>query len=76
MQENIKYDYLKNILEEEFPDVYWRLHEHALLNTELQNIMAKCEDVFGEMGFDEEDRFVKYAVIGEIAEYLASQQSI
>ncbi len=76
MQENTKYDYLKNILEGEFPDVYWRLQELGLLEPELQNMAVLCEPVFNEMGFDEDDRFLQYAVIGEIAEYMASQQSL
>lgn len=76
MQENTKYDYLKNILEEEFPDVYWRLHEHGLIETEVQNIMTRCEQLFEEMDFDEEDRFLQYAVIGEIHDYLATHQTL
>jgi hypothetical protein len=76
MQENTKYDYLKNILEEEFPDVYWRFHEHGIVETQVQNIMGKCEALFEEMGFDVDDRMLQYAVIGEIHEYLAAQQTL
>lgn len=73
MQENNKYDYLNNILEEEFPETFWRLHETGLLETEINNLLARCEPVFEEMGFDEDDRFLQYAVIGTIGEYLEEQ---
>lgn len=73
MKENSKYDYLKNILEEEFQEVYWRFHEQSILETEVQNLLQRCEPVFDEMGFDEDDRFLQYAVIGTISEYLEAQ---
>jgi hypothetical protein len=74
MKEQEQYDYLKEILEEEFTTDYWRLYELSILDTEIENIKARCESVFEEMGVDEEDRMLRYAVIGTIAEYFEGQQ--
>lgn len=73
MKEKQQFDYLKEILEEEFATDYRRLYELSILETEIGNIRERCESVFAEMGFDEDDRMLRYAVIGTIAEYLDSQ---
>lgn len=70
MKEKEQFDYLKEILEEEFTTDYWRLHELSILDTEIENMRLRCRPVFEEIGFDEEDRMLRYAVMGTIAEYL------
>lgn len=74
MPTNEQYEYIKNILEEEFPDRYWKLQENGLLDTELQNMLGLCGEVFEELGFDESNRMLGYAVIGTIGEYFNEQQ--
>lgn len=76
MKEQQQFDYLKEILEEEFETDYWRFHELSILETELENIRTKCQPLFDEMGFDEDDRMLCYAVMGTIAEYLESQSVV
>lgn len=74
MQQDQQQDYIRRILEEEFPDVYWRFQELNLLDSEQANIQLHCRQVFDELSFDEDDRFLAYAITGAITEYLASQK--
>ncbi|MBS4065738.1 MAG: hypothetical protein KGZ74_14355 [Chitinophagaceae bacterium] len=74
MQQDQQQNYLRRILEEEFPDVYWRYQELSLLDAELVNIQLHCRQVFDELSFDEDNRFFAYAITGAIAEYLALQE--
>lgn len=74
MQEPQQQDYIRRILEEEFPDLYWRYHASGLLDTEVDNMLLHCDPVFEELGFDEDNRLIAYAITGTIAAYLASQR--
>lgn len=68
-----KFDYLKMVLEEDFPDDYRRITEAGVLTYEVVNIIEACADVFETHGFTEENednRFLRYAVIAEIHDYL------
>ena len=68
-----KFDYLKTILEEDFPDDYNRMAEAGVLTYEVVNLIEACKEVFGTHGFTEENednRFLRYAVIAEIHDYL------
>jgi len=71
-----RYNYLKEILEEDFPTVYERFRQHGILTTELINLVTACDEVFDELNFSEEnedDRYLRYAIIGAVHEYLNSQ---
>lgn len=68
-----KFDYLKNVLEEDFPNDYNRMAEAGVLTYEVVNLIEACKSVFETHGFTEEnedDRFLRYAVIAEIHDYL------
>lgn len=68
-----KYHYLKKVLEEEFPSDYSRMLDAGVLTYEIMNLIDACKDVFAAMGFtdeNEDDRFLRYAVITEIHNYL------
>ncbi|MES2108735.1 MAG: hypothetical protein V4577_08315 [Bacteroidota bacterium] len=64
----IAYDYVRLILEEEFLAAYLRFINHGILHYELTNIIEVCSPLL--KGLDEDDRFLKYEVIGTIANYL------
>jgi hypothetical protein len=68
MTDPIAYDYVKLVLEEEFWGAYLRFSNHGILHYELTNILELCEPLV--KGLDEDDRFLKYEVIGTIAAYL------
>jgi len=68
MTDSIAYDYVKLVLEEEFIRTYLRFSNHGILHYELTNILELCEPLI--KGLDEDDRFLKYEVIGLIANYL------
>ena len=62
------YDYIKLVLEEEFFATYLRFLNHGILQYELTNILELCEPLTS--GLEEDDRFLRYEVIGTIADYL------
>ena len=62
------YDYLRLVLEQEFFGVYLRFINHGILHYELTNIQEICEPLL--TGLDEDDRFLRYEIIGTIADYL------
>ncbi|MGY4539962.1 hypothetical protein ACVW0P_004403 [Mucilaginibacter sp. UYNi724] len=62
------YDYVRLILEEEFLAAYLRFINLGILHYELTNIIEVCAPLL--KGLDEDDRFLKYEVIGTIANYL------
>ena len=69
-----RYHYLLSILEEEFSADYERLRESGTLTYEVVNLIAYCKDIFDGYGFNaanEEDRQLRYTVIGQVDEYLS-----
>ena len=69
-----KFLYIKRVLEEEFPTTYEALQESYLLNYELLNIMDCCKDIFEKFGFNgqnENQRLLRYAIMGEINHFLS-----
>ncbi|NLR78031.1 DUF1896 family protein [Chitinophaga eiseniae] len=68
-----RYQYISEILESEFEDMYWVLVETGSLTYEICNLIKECGDVFNTFSFSvetEDDPFLKYAIIGTIASYL------
>lgn len=68
-----KYNYICNILGEEFPEIYQQLVDNGLLQFEIINIIGHCQPVFEELAFNqanEDNQFIKYAIIGSLSEYL------
>jgi hypothetical protein len=68
MTDSIAYNYVKLVLEEEFLATYLRFSNQGILHYELTNILEICAPLI--RGLDEDDRFLKYEVIGIIADYL------
>lgn len=68
MTDTIAYDYVKLVLEQEFFNTYLRFSNHGILHYELTNILELCAPLMA--GLEEDDRFLKYEVIGTIADYL------
>ncbi|MDE3183104.1 MAG: DUF1896 family protein [Bacteroidota bacterium] len=69
-----RYQYIRTLLEEEFPQDYERLKENGTLTYEVVNLIAVCEQVFSDFDFNKENknnRFLKYAIIGQVHDYLA-----
>lgn len=69
-----KFNYIINILEEEFTDNYEKLQESGTLRFEAINIIAQCTPVFEEQHFSEEDednRFLRLAITDAIGNYLS-----
>lgn len=69
-----KYNYIKNILEEEFEYAFYNFKRLGILVYEIINIINYSEDVFKDVDFTEENensRVLRYAVAGLISEYLS-----
>lgn len=67
-----RYNYLKEILEHEFPGEFERFNHTSILQTEIINLIIVCDPVFYELNFSEEndnDRYLRYAVTGAVHEY-------
>jgi hypothetical protein len=71
MTDLIAYDYLRLVLEEEFLAAYLRFINHGILHYELTNMLELCAPLM--RGLDEDDRFLRYEVIGTIADYLQEE---
>ena len=69
-----KYDYIYNILEEEFEERFTVLESQGILLYEIINIIQSCGALLD--AFDEEDRLLRYEVIGSIADYFANPETI
>lgn len=70
-----KYNYICNILEEEFQVTYQELQESRILKFEVVNLVNKCKPVFDALLFTEENednRQLRYAITGTISEHLES----
>ncbi len=67
-----KYNYICNILDEEFGDTYQQLIDNGLLQFEAVNLVNHCQSIFEDLKFSEEtedNQFLRYAIIGAISEY-------
>ena len=71
MTDSLAYDYVRLVFEEEFLEIYLRFINHGILHYELTNILEICAPLME--GLDEDDRFLKYEVIGTIADYLQEE---
>lgn len=72
-----KYNYILNILQEEFENDYNWLHQSGLLQHEVVNMVGYCDAVFNDLKFseeNEENRFIRYAICGAMGEYLDSNR--
>lgn len=67
-----KFNYISNVLEEDFADTYQQLQVSGTLKFEVINMISICQSVFEDLNFSEENednQFLRYAIIGSIKEY-------
>lgn len=72
-----RYNYILNILEEEFATENKQLLQSGLLQYEVINMTSYCNPIFNDLLFTEENednRFIRYAITGAISEYLESNR--
>ncbi|MDP3180326.1 MAG: hypothetical protein Q8M67_00740 [Bacteroidota bacterium] len=70
-----KFNYISNILENEFTQDFQFLKESGLLTYEIVNLISESETVFETLGFgeNEQNRMLSYAIIGTIRQYMESK---
>jgi hypothetical protein len=71
-----KYNYICNIVEEEFEQYYQQLLQTGLLQHEVINMIHHCQSTFDDLKFSEEtedNQFLRYAIIGAVSDYLDSE---
>jgi hypothetical protein len=68
-----RYDYLANILEEEFEETWLRFFSAGILHYEVMNLVTLCAGLMKDTGFpkNEDSRFLRLSVIAAISDYLA-----
>lgn len=67
-----RYDYIANVLEEEFEETYLRFFSASILHYEVINLISVCAKIMTAFHFPDnaDSRHLRYAVIGAIEEYL------
>jgi hypothetical protein len=68
-----RYIYIRSVLEEDFQTDYARLSQMGTLTYEILNILEACKEILDDLQFskdNEDERAIRYAVIGEIHNYL------
>jgi hypothetical protein len=72
-----RYNYILNLLEQEFENDYTLLDKSGVLKHEVVNMIGYCDSAFNDLKFSEENednRFIQYAISGAISEYLDSNR--
>jgi hypothetical protein len=72
-----KYNYIKEMIEEEFVIEYQQLVGSGILRFEVINIISTCDPLFEVFGFSEmkeEDKNLRYTIIGTIKEYFENSE--
>lgn len=71
-----KFNFIHNILENEFTQDFQRLNESGSVIYEIVNMISESETVFETLGFMqdiEQDRMLRYAIAGTIRQYMESK---
>ena len=77
MTEELKpscYQYMRSVIEEEFNADYERMKENGTLTYEVLNLIEVCKGIFSDFNFNSENeasRHLRYAIIGQVHDYLA-----
>ena len=67
-----RFNYIRSIIEEEFKEDFARLEDIGILTYEVINLIGDCSELFESFNFsieNEEDRFLRYAVIAKVHDY-------
>ena len=70
-----KFNFICDILEEEYEQDFQRIKESGLLIYEIVNLISESETVFDSLGFteiNEQDQMLRYAIAGTIRQYMES----
>jgi hypothetical protein len=73
-----KFNYISNILQEEFENDYQQFLNAGILRFEVINLITECQPVFKETGLTEENEDssdLKNVVTGTISEYLEKREA-
>ena len=73
-----KFNYICNLLQEEFESTYNQILESGILKFEVINLTNQCQSVFDDLNFsveNEDNEFIRYAILGSIGEYLEAVTS-
>lgn len=71
-----KFNYLKQVMSEEFPQEYEQFEQVGVLRSELTNMIVVCGNAFDAFEFSEQtldDHFMRHMVIAEMHDYLVSR---
>jgi len=69
-----RYQYIHSVIEEEFNADYERMKENGTLTYEVVNLIETCKSIFSGFEFNSENeanRHLRYAIIGQVHDYLA-----
>ncbi|MBN9349279.1 MAG: DUF1896 family protein [Chitinophagaceae bacterium] len=69
-----RYQYIRSVIEEEFNADYERMKENGTLTYEVVNLIETCKSIFSGFEFNSENeanRHLRYAIIGQVHDYLA-----
>ncbi|MCH5684011.1 DUF1896 family protein [Niabella sp. W65] len=69
-----RYQYIRLVIEEEFNGDYMRMKENGTLTYEVVNLIEACKSIFSDFDFNSENeanRHLRYAIIGQVHDYLA-----
>lgn len=69
-----RYQYIRSVIEEEFNGDYERMKENGTLTYEVVNLIETCKGIFSDFDFNsdnEASRHLRYAIIGQVHDYLA-----
>lgn len=69
-----RYQYIRSVIEEEFNGDYVRMKENGTLTYEVVNLIETCKGIFSDFDFNSENeanRHLRYAIIGQVHDYLA-----
>ena len=68
-----RFNYLKKILEEDYPSYFEKMEQQGVLTTELINMITTCDAVLNQFNLsiiNEHNPQLRYAVMGELDDYL------
>jgi hypothetical protein len=71
-----KFFYLRQVIEEIFPEVFQQWLRAGILIAEISNLITFCDPVFEGLEFGEangEDAYLRYAIIGSVDQYLQQE---
>ena len=71
-----KFNFIHNILENEFTQDFQRLNESGLVTYEILNLISESETVFETLRFtedNEQNQMLSYAITGTIRQYMESK---